>query len=79
MSFSQVVFTDEKRFCLDRPDNYYSWIKGNEYQIRQKRHSGGGGLMIYGLMTLEGLLWIKLIEGSLNSERYQDLLILAIN
>ena len=70
MSFLKVVFTDEKRFYLDWPDNYYSWIKGNEYQIPQKRHSGGGGMMIYGLMMFDGFSWIKRIEGSLNSEGY---------
>ena len=35
--------------------------------------------MIYDLMMFEGFLWIKRIEGSLNSERYQDILISAIN
>ena len=75
----QSSFRYEKRFCLDWPDNYYSWIKGDEYLIPQKRHSCSGGLMLYGLMTFEGFLWIKLIGGSLNSKRYQDILILAIN
>ena len=52
ISFSKVVFTDEKRFCLYGPDNYYSWINGDEHLTRQKRHSVGGGLMIYGFYGL---------------------------
>ena len=34
ISFSKVIFTGEKRFCLDGPDNYYSWINGDEHLTR---------------------------------------------
>ena len=35
--------------------------------------------MIYGFIIFEGFLWIKRIDVSLNSKRYHDILILAIN
>ena len=47
----QTVFTDEKVFILDGPNDYKTYAMKNELLVRQKRICGGGKIMVW-LMTL---------------------------
>jgi transposase len=70
ISFKNVIFIDEKKFNLDGPDNYCSWVGNNEYPRRNKRHSGGGGVMVYGCVGFDGYLRIERISGKINGQKY---------
>lgn len=71
-----IVFSDEKRFCLDGPDNmgslYYKGFKSNIGPSRKKRQASGGGVMILGAITSKGSLKIKILKGRYNSEKYYN-------
>lgn len=43
-----VVFSDEKRFSFDGPDNWFSWYDPFHPPQRIKRQMGGGGVMVWG-------------------------------
>ena len=72
--WENTIFSDEKRFCLDGPDDWRSYIsKGTKY-IRQKRQCGGGGIMVWLMLMPNNLLSYKIIKGNLNSDGYIKLL-----
>ncbi|MGF7232344.1 hypothetical protein, partial [Arachidicoccus sp.] len=58
-NFDRWIFSDEKRFNLDGPDNLGSY--GAEYaQLhRIKRQMGGGSVMVLGAISSKGNLLIK--------------------
>ena len=69
--WEKTVFSDEKRFSLDGPNNLMTYVKRNSKYIRQKRQCRGGGLMLW-LMTLpNGLLSFHSITGTLRSYQYK--------
>ena len=74
LDFSKVVFSDEKRFSLDGPDGYKSYIdkRGRKVQVplRKKRQMGGGSVMVWGCITSDGSLFIKFIDGKYRSTDY---------
>ena len=74
INFNKVVFSDEKRFCLDGPDDWRSYTFKCSNIIRQKRQCGGGGIMLWMMMLPNGLLAYRVIKGKLNSESYIELL-----
>ena len=49
-NFRDVVFSDEKKFKYDGPDNHYTWCSENAKSTRSKRQCGGGGVMMFGLL-----------------------------
>jgi len=68
-----VAFTDESPFTFDGNDNIKNWSKKNQ-EIVNRRPYKGGSIMIWGAMTHLGASLLKTVEGSLNSEKYCDLL-----
>lgn len=48
----------------------YTFSKNTSTHPRQKRQSGGGGIMIWGMVMPNGLVSIKVIWGKQNSEKY---------
>lgn len=72
----EVVFTDEKRLCLDGPDGMHAkWmLKGEEKPLARHRQSNGGGVMVWAGIAGNGTTDICLSKGSVNSEAYQDIL-----
>lgn len=72
----RVVFSDEKRFCLDGPDgNAYYWHDiRKEPRYMSKRHSGGGGIMVWICMSARGSSGPTWIQGNMNAELYIEVL-----
>lgn len=71
----KTIFTDEKIFYLDGPDDYKTYVIKNEAMSRQKRICGGGKIMVW-LMTLpNGLVAYRTFRGTFDSTKYIDLLI----
>lgn len=73
MDPDQIIFSDESRFSLDGSDCMYSWTKGNDY-FKQMRPFKGGSIMIWGAIAKSGLIIIRKIKGTLNSEKYCKLM-----
>lgn len=76
--FNEVVFSDEKRFSLDGPDNMGSYVeKRNDLIIgprRIKRPMGGGGVLVIGAICSRGTIKVKVIDGKYTAAKYlQDL------
>jgi len=69
-----TIFSDEKRFSLDGPDDWRSYIPMSKNFYRNKRQCGGGSLLVWLLGMPNGLLSYRIIEGNLNADKYIDLL-----
>lgn len=74
LNWKMVVFSDEKRFTLDGPDSWSTWMREDEEMIRAHRQNKGGGIMIFGIVTSNGFLWVKELKGKVNSTKYIELL-----
>lgn len=75
--WSDVVFTDEKRFCKDGPDNEVSYMENNDNRTvpgRKKRQNRGGGILVWACMTYTGKILIRRFIGSVNSKVYANFL-----
>lgn len=72
-----VLFTDESRFCLDRPDGRIRvWRrKGERYTsccVKEGNRWGGANVMAWGGITETYRTPLVFIDGSLNARRYCD-------
>lgn len=74
MDWSRVVFTDEKRFSLDGPDNWCSYTSKGMVNLRCRRQMGGSGIMVWGMMTSTGELFVRRLFGKQRSKEYKELL-----
>lgn len=74
INWNKVVFTDEKRFCLDGPDNWFTYMSKAEVNFHQVRPCEGGGVMVWLMMMPNGLLAHRIIKGKFNAVQYIDLL-----
>ena len=69
-----VVFSDEKRFKCDGPDNWCSWYDPFDPPKRIKRQMGGGGIMVWGMTLPTGEIYVKKLEGKVDSSKYISLI-----
>jgi hypothetical protein len=69
-----VVFSDEKRFSFDGPDNWFSWYDPFDPPQWIKREMGGGGVMVWGMTLPSGKIWVERLNGRVNSQVYVDML-----
>ena len=71
-----VVFSDEKRFCLDGPDGVaYYWADPRiEEEYFSKRPNGGGGWMVWAGISHHGKTPMYFVEDTMNSDVYIDVL-----
>jgi len=46
-NWKETVFSDEKRFSMDGPDNWMSYMSKDDESFREKRQCKGGGVMIW--------------------------------
>lgn len=74
--WNRVIFSDEKRFNLDGPDMCRCYWRDVTEKPKKvfKRHSGGGGVMIWGGMSVRGKTELAFIRNTLNSEDYARVL-----
>ena len=72
----KIVFSDEKRFCLDGPDGVHSYWRDlrKDPSIFAKRPMGGGGVMVWAGISVLGRTEIVFVRGKMNSESYQTIL-----
>jgi transposase len=74
--WKDIVFSDEKKFNLDGPDNnafYYHDIRKREL-LQDKRHSGGGSVMVWAAIGWRGKSSVAFLEGTQDSLKYQQTL-----
>ena len=77
IDWKKVVFTDEKKFNLDGRDNWRTYSRKDPKNIlncRNKRQAGGGGLMFWGMLLPNGMLFANKVSGRVNSMEYQSIL-----
>ena len=74
--FMKVIFSDEKRFTLNSPDNlgtyFYQDSVNINKQSRTKTFNGGGGVMILGAISSNGNLKVKIIHGKYTAKNYKE-------
>ena len=68
-----TVSTDEKKFNLDGPDNWSTWVDEDGEIYRNKRQMGGGSLMVWGMIMPSGFIHLERLEGKFNSEKYIEM------
>lgn len=81
--WSQVLFTDESRFCY-HPDSrrIRVWREvGNPARLRKAREItkyGGGSIMFWGGVHVDGKTDLVLVENTLNAVGYRDNIVLPV-
>ena len=68
------LFTDEKRFKFDGPDEWCTWSRRGELVVQNKRQMGGGRVMVWGMIFANGNIWLEWLKGRQNCESYKQLL-----
>jgi len=68
--WEKTIFSDEKSFTLDGPDDWGSYCPISENLYRTKRQCRGVSILLWP----KGLLGYRVIQGNLNAEKYIDLL-----
>jgi len=76
LKWQKVIFTDEKKFNLDRPDGikYYWHHLRDEKNLLSHRQHGGDSFMIWAAFCYTGQMGFTFISGRINSVDYQHVL-----
>jgi len=69
-NWNVTIFSDEKRFSMDGPDNWSSYVMPGEISIRERRQCKGGGIMVWIMTFPNGLLAYRIIRGKFKSGDY---------
>lgn len=69
-----TVFTDEKKFNFDGPDNWASWADPNRKILRHKRQQSGKSLMVWGMLLPDFTIHLEPLYGKQNAITYIELL-----
>lgn len=74
--WDKVVWSDEKKFNLDGPDGlaHYWHDKRLPRRIFSRRHTGGGGITLWGAFSAQGVSDLCVINGRLNATSYVNIL-----
>ena len=72
----KIIFSDEKKFNLDGPDGncFYYHDKRKKQLLHDRRHTGGGGVMVWGAIGWNGKTDLAFLEGNQNSTGYLNTL-----
>lgn len=73
-NWETTIFSDEKRFSFDGPDDWRTYVGKSEKYIRQKRQCKGGGIMVWLMVLPNGLLCHRVIKGKFKANDYLSLL-----
>lgn len=74
LDWSKVVFSDEKKFSFDGPDNWCSYTEEVSKINRKKRQQGGGSIMVWGCVLPDGFIYLLQTIGRQKSSNYCDLM-----
>lgn len=69
-NWSKVIYSDEKSFHLYGCDSYYSWMQGNSSNSNVKRVLKSPSVMVWAMITSNGLCSFKFMKGKQNSDKY---------
>lgn len=74
--WTNVVFSDEKKFNLDGPDGFqYYWHDlRKDPQFFKKRNFGGGSLMLWAAFSMHGRTHLCKCDGRMDSKKYINML-----
>jgi hypothetical protein len=79
VDFSNVIFSDEKKFRFDGPDGcVYYWAqlgKDDEKQYCSKDYGKFKGVMVWLAISSAGVVHIERMQGKINSEVYVDMIL----
>lgn len=73
-NWENTIFSDEKKFTLDGPDCWMTYVPKTSKYIRHNRQCHGGGIMIWLMILPNGLLSFHMISGKFKSADYITLL-----
>jgi len=73
-SWESTVFTDEKWFSLDGPNDWRSYAPKSTTLFRARRQARGGGIMVWMSVLPNGLLSYRLLHKTYKAHDYIDLL-----
>lgn len=68
--WERTIFSDEKKFNLDGPDNWSTWTDPGHVIARDKRQMGGRGHMVWGMLEPDGQFKVSKMEGKFDSKKY---------
>lgn len=68
--WSKVVFSDEKRFNMDGPDSWSSWVREGQQIVRNKRQQGGVNVQVWGMLTPNHYLMVFKLDQRSKSKDY---------
>ena len=71
-----VIFSDEKRWCLDGPDaERHYWSDSRiERENFSKRRMGGRSLMVWGAISARGKSKLVMVDGTLDAVQYTEIM-----
>lgn len=74
--WKSFIFTDEKKINMDGPDGFKSFWKDETGKnlTYLSRHTGGGGLMLWGAVSHEGKSELAVLKGNINADKYMTIL-----
>jgi len=68
--WNRTVFTDEKRFNLDGPDSWFSWMREDRPVVRNRRQQGGGNIQVFGILIPGPFLFLFELDQHSKSSDY---------
>ena len=75
LDWSKVIFTDKARFSLSGPDDFRTWTSSTEEDLRVTKNMGRGGVLVWGLITSDGIFEVWRIQKKLNAENYSSFIV----
>lgn len=73
-NWQMTSFSDEKKFNLDGPDNWCTYMSEKDEYFRESRQCKGGGIMVWLMVMPNGMLAHRIIEGKFKAINYIQLL-----
>lgn len=69
--WSNVMFSDEKKWNMDGPDGYRQWVDTRaKNPVPVRRHTGGGSVMVWGGFCGGQKTSLAFLDGRVNSAKY---------
>jgi len=72
--WERTIFSDEKWFSIDGPDDWRTYTKKTDIIYRPRHQKKGGGIMVWAMVLPNGLLSYKILNRDFKSAAYLDLL-----